>query len=462
VDILGVEAANLYYPESNNDKINVSFENKSVFEQTKAETVHREVIKVIAVGGGGGNALNHIITKGIEGVQLIAANTDVRDLEKSKADNKIVLGEHTTKGLGAGARPEIGELAARESISEIREYMKDSDMVYLAAGMGGGTGTGAIPIIAQAAREMGILTVAVVTKPFSFEGGRRARFAEAGIAKLRQCVDALIIVPNDRLLDVAHSDTTLGESFAMADEILRQAVQGVTDLVTRPGLVNVDFADLRTVMKEAGVAVMGIGCASGDNRIEKALKEAVESPLMESSMSGAKGVLMNITYGSDLGIGEIQEAAEYIESIKDEDATFIWGCAENSEYEGRVEVVIVATGFDDLPAADAHTRQNARREAAQQAKQQPSDNAVAVETVPTVTIGELRPTPMIPATPQPAQPQPAAAASRVPDWLRSASASAAKEEPAEKVCLFEQKQMTSVYDSPSFTRAGRTLKKPQL
>ena len=459
MEILSVEAANLYYPEAD-ENINVPSDNKSAFEQTKSETVHREVIKVIAVGGGGGNALNHIITKGIEGVELIAANTDVRDLEKSKADSKIVLGENTTKGLGAGARPEIGELAARESIGEIRDYMKGADMVYLAAGMGGGTGTGAIPIIAQAAREMGILTVAVVTKPFSFEGGRRSRFAEAGIAKLRQCVDALIIVPNDRLLDVAHSDTTLGESFAMADEILRQAVQGVTDLVTRPGLVNVDFADLRTVMKEAGVAVMGIGCASGENRIEKALKEAVESPLMESSMNGAKGVLMNITYGSDLGISEIQEAAEYIENIKAEDATFIWGCAENSDYEGKVEVVIVATGFDDLPATQP--RQHARPEPVQQhAVEHPQpDGAAAFESVRTVTIKDLKPTPMIPA-PAP-EPQPAAApVNHAPAWLLETAGAPVKEEPVEKACLFEQKQMTSVYDSPTFTRLNRTPRKPQ-
>ena len=463
MEILSVEAANLYYPEAD-ENISVTSDNKSAFEQTKSETVHKEVIKVIAVGGGGGNALNHIITKGIEGVELIAANTDVRDLDKSKADSKIVLGENTTKGLGAGARPEIGELAARESIGEIRDYMKGADMVYLAAGMGGGTGTGAIPIIAQAAREMGILTVAVVTKPFSFEGGRRARFAESGITKLRQCVDALIVVPNDRLLDVAHSDTTLGESFAMADEILRQAVQGVTDLVTRPGLVNVDFADLKTVMKEAGVAVMGIGCASGENRIEKALKEAVESPLMESSMNGAKGVLMNITYGSDLGISEVQEAAEYIENIKAEDATFIWGCAENSEYEGKVEVVIVATGFDDLPATQTvQTKQSARPQPQQHQVERPqSDGTAAFESVPTVTIGELRPTPMVPAPApeeaQPVQPRPAV---HTPSWLRHAAAPAKEEQQPEKVCLFEQKQMTSVYDAPTFTRQGRAPKKPQ-
>ena len=315
--------------------------------QNRPETARRESIKVIAVGGGGGNALNHIISKGIEGVDILAVNTDIRSLDMSLSRNKIVLGERVTKGLGAGALPNIGEQAAKESLSEIREYLKGSDMVYLTAGMGGGTGTGALPIIAQTAKEMGILTVAVVTKPFMFEGARRMRYAEEGIAKLRSCVDALIIVPNDRLLQICRKETPLSESFSMVDEVLRQAVQGVTDLVTRPGMVNVDFADLKAVMKHAGIAVMGVGCAKGENRIENALREALESPLMECSMHGAKGVLMNITCGEDLGIFEIQQAASYIEEIISEDATFVWGCSENSEMEGNVEIVIVATGFED-------------------------------------------------------------------------------------------------------------------
>ncbi len=315
--------------------------------QNRPETARRESIKVIAVGGGGGNALNHIISKGIEGVDILAVNTDIRSLDMSLSRNKIVLGERVTKGLGAGALPNIGEQAAKESLSEIREYLKGSDMVYLTAGMGGGTGTGALPIIAQTAKEMGILTVAVVTKPFMFEGARRMRYAEEGIAKLRSCVDALIIVPNDRLLQICRKETPLSESFSMVDEVLRQAVQGVTDLVTRPGMVNVDFADLKAVMKHAGIAVMGVGCAKGENRIENALREALESPLMECSMHGAKGVLMNITCGEDLGIFEIQQAASYIEEIIAEDATFVWGCSENSEMEGNAEIVIVATGFED-------------------------------------------------------------------------------------------------------------------
>ena len=219
----------------------------------------KNTIKVVAIGGGGGNALNHIISHGIDGVDMLAVNTDIRSLDMSLCDSKIVLGETVTKGLGAGARPEVGEKAAQESLDDIREYLKGADMVYLAAGMGGGTGTGAIPIIARAAKDMGILTVAVVTKPFSFEGRRRARYAEEGINRLFPEVDALIVVPNDRLLEISQKNTPITETFSMADEILRQAVQGVTDLVTRPGLVNVDFADLKTVMQGAGRSVMGIG-----------------------------------------------------------------------------------------------------------------------------------------------------------------------------------------------------------
>lgn len=344
---MSIPATELCYPYP--DEPQGTSKAKTPSSQNKPESARRESIKIIAVGGGGGNALNHIISKGIEGVDILAVNTDIRSLDMSLSRNKIVLGEKVTNGLGAGALPQIGEQAAKESIAEIRDYLRGSDMVYLTAGMGGGTGTGAIPVIAQTAKEMGILTVAVVTKPFMFEGARRMRYAEEGIAKLRQCVDALIVVPNDKLLEICSKETPLSESFSMVDEILRQAVQGVTDLVTRPGLVNVDFADLKAVMKHAGIAVMGVGSATGENRIENALKEAIESPLMECSMQGAKGVLMNITSGSgeDLGIFEIQQAATYIEGIISEDATFVWGCAEDSEMEGSVEIVIIATGFDD-------------------------------------------------------------------------------------------------------------------
>ena len=318
-------------------------------KETAAQGIFHKAIKVIAIGGGGGNALNHIISHGLKDVDTLAVNTDVRSLGSSLCESKIVLGERVTKGLGAGAMPEVGERAALESIDEIRRYMKGADMVYLTAGMGGGTGTGAIPVIARAAREMGILTVAVVTKPFSFEGKRRRRYAEEGIEKLFPEVDALIVVPNDRLLEIAQKNTPLTESFSLADEVLRQAVQGVTDLVTRPGLVNVDFADLNTVMRGAGRTVMGVGAASGEDCVEKAVRMALESPLMECSMQGAKGVLMNITHRKELALYEVGQAADIIEDVKSPDAHFIWGCAEDKSIEEEVEVTIVAAGFDETP-----------------------------------------------------------------------------------------------------------------
>lgn len=341
---MNILAENMYLPE--NDENGKPSEEKFPFAIEKPERARREVIRVIAVGGGGGNAINHVISKGIEGVDLLAVNTDARSLEMSLCKDTIILGERITKGLGAGAVPEIGEMAARESLPEIRAFLHGSDMVYFTAGMGGGTGTGALPVIATAAKEMGILTVAVVTKPFAFEGIRKKRAADAGIERLLGCVDALIVVPNDRLLDVSNKATPLSESFSMADEVLRQAVLGVTNLITRPGMVNVDFADLKTVMREAGPAVMGVGNADGDNRISTALAQAVESPLMERSMDGAKGVLMNISYGGDLALYEIHEAASYIEGMLSDDATFIWGCVEDAELEGKVEIVIVATGIE--------------------------------------------------------------------------------------------------------------------
>lgn len=339
------------------------------FAIDKPERARREVIRVIAVGGGGGNAINHIIGKGIEGVELLAVNTDMRSLEMSMCKDTLILGEKSTKGLGAGAIPEVGEMAARESIVEIRAFLKGSDMVYFTAGMGGGTGTGALPVIAKAAKEMGILTVAVVTKPFSFEGARKKKYAEAGIERLRDCVDALVVVPNDRLLAISKKETTLSESFSLADEVLRLAVLSVTNLITRPGLVNVDFADLKTVMSRAGRAVMGVGVAEGEDRIAKALKQAVESPLMEFPMKGAGGALMNITCGNDLGIYEIYEAASCVETLLSDDATFIWGCVEDPELEGKVEIVIIATAIDEQAEQEAarparqHAQQQQRRQA---------------------------------------------------------------------------------------------------
>ncbi len=324
---------------------------RHVFEPEERARVPalREKIKVIGVGGGGTNALNHIIKCGISGVDFLAVNTDSRNFETSLCPQKLILGRRLTQGRGAGSRPDIGAQAAQESREEIRAALKGYDMIYLAAGMGGGTGTGALPIIAEQAKDLGILTVAVVTKPFVFEGKKRQQNADTGIERLEEVVDALIVVPNERLLAVSSSDMSLVDAFALADDVLRQAVQGVTDLVMRPGLVNVDFADLRSVMTQAGSAVMGIGVARGENRAQEALLKALESPLMEYSMQGAKGVLFNITGGSDIGMLEISEAAEILQNYCDPDAKFVWGCVQDSRTDDSIQMVVVATGLDREP-----------------------------------------------------------------------------------------------------------------
>lgn len=437
---MSIPAKELCYPYP--DESEGTSKTNAPSAQNRSEPGRRESIKVIAVGGGGGNALNHIISKGIEGVDILAVNTDIRSLDMSLSQNKIVLGERVTKGLGAGALPQIGEQAAKESLAEIREYLRGSDMVYLTAGMGGGTGTGAIPIIAQTAKEMGILTVAVVTKPFMFEGARRMRYAEEGITKLRKCVDALIVVPNDRLLQICRKETPLSESFSMVDEVLRQAVQGVTDLVTRPGMVNVDFADLKAVMKHAGIAVMGVGCAKGENRIENALREALESPLMECSMHGAKGVLMNITCGEDLGIFEIQQAAAYIEEIISEDATFVWGCAEDSDMEGSVEIVIVATGFEE-----DHFENSSSRGGSHSTSQRPifkNEQQRPVRQGSVTNAAEEK---------KETETAPAAEIRRGPSWLEQ------KEDVVQETEAFSRAAADEL-DEPTFLRKGKAQSRP--
>ena len=309
----------------------------------------KEKIKVVGIGGGGNNALDHIIRSGASNVEFLAINTDAHCLENCLSVEKLVIGERLTKGHGAGARPEIGEQAAIESRENIRACLKGCDMVYLAAGMGGGTGTGALPIIADIAKEMGILTVAVVTRPFNFEGKNRTTCSDAGIEKTKKIVDALIVVPNERLL-LSDRSTTVQEAFAMADGVLRQAVQGVIDLVTKPGFVNVDFADLRSIMKHSGGAVMGVGIGKGDNRAGDAMRRAMESPLMESSIKGAKGVILNVTAGPDIGIFEVEEAAEHLKSQIDPDANFIWGFVQDDKMgkdsQEEIQMVVIATGFD--------------------------------------------------------------------------------------------------------------------
>ncbi|HOJ81775.1 MAG TPA: cell division protein FtsZ [Acetomicrobium flavidum] len=324
-------------------------ENGKLFEiDNSKEGKYREVIKVVGVGGGGNNALNHIISSGLKGVEFIAANTDVAQLNQNLASIKIVLGEQLTKGKGAGSDPEIGFKAAKESADMIKEILQGADMVFITAGMGGGTGTGASPVIAEVAKETGALVVAVVTKPFIFEGKVRIKQALEGIKNLQDKVDALIVIPNDKLLEISDKKMALLDSFKLADEVLRQAVQGVTDLILRPGLINVDFADVRAVMSNAGSAIMGIGEASGEDRAVMAAKAAINSPLMETPMQGAKGILFNVTGGNNVGIHEIKEAAQVITEAAAEDAIIIWGHVLDPEMDDKLQITVIATGFSPI------------------------------------------------------------------------------------------------------------------
>jgi cell division protein FtsZ len=304
------------------------------------------VIKVVGVGGGGSNAVNRMIEAGLRGCEFIAVNTDAQALLMSEADQKLHIGTRTSRGLGAGADPQIGEEAAAESRDEIKEVLKGADMVFITAGEGGGTGTGGAPIIGQVAHELGALTVGVVTRPFGFEGRRRAEQAQTGIKNLREEVDTLIVIPNDRLLQVVEKRTSVMEAFRMADDVLRQGVQGITDLITIPGLVNLDFADVRTIMNDAGSALMGIGEAEGESRAAEAARIAVSSPLLEASVEGATGILLNITGGSDLGLFEVNEAAEVVTGAADANANVIFGAVIDDNLAGNVRVTVIATGFD--------------------------------------------------------------------------------------------------------------------
>lgn len=304
------------------------------------------VIKVVGVGGGGTNAVNRMVDAGLRGVEFIAVNTDAQALLMCDADVKIHIGGKITRGLGAGANPEVGREAAEESRDELREALKGADMVFVTAGKGGGTGTGAAPVIAEIARELGALTVGVVTKPFSFEGRKRGSQTEAGIDALSKKVDTLIIIPNDRLLQVVEKRTSIIEAFKVADDVLRQGVQGITDLITVPGLINLDFADVRTIMRSAGSALMGIGAASGENRGVEAARAAISSPLLESSIEGATGILLNITGGEDMGLFEVNEAAEVISSAADSEANVIFGAVIDPDMKDELRVTVIATGFD--------------------------------------------------------------------------------------------------------------------
>ena len=311
------------------------------------------VIKVIGVGGGGGNAVRHMLSASVEGVEFICANTDAQALRDVSAKHVIQLGGNITKGLGAGANPEVGRQAAQEDHDRIAEALKGADMVFITAGMGGGTGTGGAPVVAEIAREMGILTVAVVTRPFPFEGGKRMKIAEAGLKELEQHVDSLITIPNEKLLSVMGKSTSLLDAFAAANDVLLGAVQGIADLIIRPGMINVDFADVRTVMSEMGVAMMGTGAATGENRAREAAERAVRSPLLEDvNLQGARGILVNITAGMDLSLGEFSDVGNTIEEFASDSATVVVGTVIDPEMDAELRVTVVATGlgaFTEVP-----------------------------------------------------------------------------------------------------------------
>lgn len=328
-----------------------SFRSRSNGGKLKTQEIMPEItpvanIKVLGVGGGGCNAVNRMIKSGVKGIDFIAINTDAQALYHCEAPTKINIGRATTRGLGAGANPDIGRQAAEESVDEIKEAIEGSDMIFLTCGLGGGTGTGGSPVIANVAKELGILTVAVVTRPFTFEGKRRSSHADEGFENLRNKVDALITIPNDKILSIIDKKTPMNDAFAVVDDVLRQGVQGIADIITVHGLVNADFADVKAVMENSGSALMGIGYGTGENRAAEAAKAAIESPLLEMSIDGAKGILYNITGGNDLSMFEVDEASRIITEAADPDANIIFGAVINDSYTGEVKITVVATGFD--------------------------------------------------------------------------------------------------------------------
>ena len=303
-------------------------------------------IVVMGVGGGGSNAVNRMIQAGVRGVEFVAINTDTQALARSEAPTRIHIGEKLTRGLGAGGNPNVGEKAAEESGEQIADLVRDADMVFIAAGMGGGTGTGGAPVIAQISKDLGALTVGVVTKPFTFEGRQRAKNADEGILQLRDRVDTLITIPNDRLLEVIDRKTTLEQAFMEVDDVLRQGIQGISELITEPGLINLDFADVKSIMQDSGGALMAIGHGSGETRAQDAARMAISSPLLDISMEGAKGVLLNITGGADLALSEISEAAEVVAQAADPEASIIFGAVIDPKLENEIKITVIATGFD--------------------------------------------------------------------------------------------------------------------
>ncbi|MNW29398.1 Cell division protein FtsZ [compost metagenome] len=310
-------------------------------------------IKVIGVGGGGSNAVNRMIENGVQGVEFITVNTDAQALHLAKSEHKLQIGDKLTRGLGAGANPDVGKKAAEESRDLIANTLKGADMVFVTAGMGGGTGTGAAPVIAEIARECGALTVGVVTRPFTFEGRKRSSQAELGIEALKEKVDTLIVIPNDRLLEIVDKKTPMLEAFREADNVLRQAVQGISDLIAVPGLINLDFADVKTIMTERGSALMGIGLATGENRAAEAARKAIMSPLLETSIEGARGVIMNITGGANLSLYEVNEAAEIVIAASDPEVNMIFGAIIDEDLKEEIKVTVIATGFENKPMASS-------------------------------------------------------------------------------------------------------------
>ena len=331
-----------------------------LFKLTNSNVRQNEKIVVFGVGGGGGNALNHIIESNVQGVDFVAANTDARALDQNLAPNKIILGETLPRGLGAGANPQVGTNAAKESIDKVKEYINGADMLFVTAGMGGGTGTGAAPVIAETARDMGVLVVGVVTKPFAFEMGKRMRTAEEGIEHLKKNVDALLIVENEKLMDNAQK-MKIVDAYKKVDEVLRQAVQGVTDLITKSGFVNLDFADIKAILTNAGTAIMGMGEGEGEDRAKKAAQNAITSPLMTFPVTGAKGILLNVTTGTEITLGEMSDAAHIIEETADPDAQVIWGHVIDESLGEKVHVTLIATfpenAMQNLPKNNAGRQQ---------------------------------------------------------------------------------------------------------
>ncbi|GLX68269.1 cell division protein FtsZ [Paenibacillus glycanilyticus] len=342
-------------------------------------------IKVIGVGGGGSNAVNRMIENGVKGVDFITVNTDAQALHLAKSEHKLQIGDKLTRGLGAGANPEVGKKAAEESRELVVQQLKGSDMVFVTAGMGGGTGTGAAPVIAEIARECGALTVGVVTRPFTFEGRKRSAQAELGIEALKEKVDTLIVIPNDRLLEIVDKKTPMLEAFREADNVLRQAVQGISDLIAVPGLINLDFADVKTIMTERGSALMGIGIATGENRAAEAAKKAIMSPLLETSIDGARGVIMNITGGSNLSLYEVNEAAEIVISASDPEVNMIFGAIIDEDLKDEIKVTVIATGFESKPTAA--TRRAPQPQAEPEARPTPTPASASQQAAPVKPFG---------------------------------------------------------------------------